>query len=174
MNEAIISFPIRGPSIALQWRGAGLRAETPFLAKSPLFPSRFQLNCCLVVHMSWIRKQIRWGAQLALMALAVQMVLTFGHVHLERYLPAGVIAAVENPEQPAGTTSPEHPYRGPLSRDFCAVCSTISLVGALVLPVAHALSPPEAYAHVSNFPFADAEPPPMAWPYPPARGPPFV
>ena len=124
--------------------------------------------------MSWIRKQIRWGAQLALMALAVQMVLTFGHVHLERYLPAGATAAVESPEQPASPTSPEHPYRGPLSRDFCAVCSTISLVGALVLPVAHALALPEVYARVGDFIVADAKPPSTAWPYPPARGPPFV
>ena len=33
---------------------------------------------------------------------------------------------------------------------------------------------PEVYARVGDFIVADAKPPSTAWPYPPARGPPFV
>ena len=85
--------------------------------------------------MSWFRSRSRLGAYLALFALAFQLAVSFGHVHLERIAPvsAGVsaLAAAQPsandrnaPSKPAGH---EHP-----ADDHCPICTLIHLAGALV------------------------------------------
>jgi hypothetical protein len=87
--------------------------------------------------MGWFRSRSRRGSYLALFALAVQLVLSFGHVHLESGAPvaghasglfavhpanASVTAAVD----PAGKEFPA------LADDHCPICTLIHLAGALV------------------------------------------
>ena len=44
--------------------------------------------------MKWFRSNIRHGSRLALFALAVQLALSFGHIHLEQLASRSGIASV--------------------------------------------------------------------------------
>jgi hypothetical protein len=97
-----------------------------------------------MTDMRWIRLHIRPGAWLALTALALHFVLTFGHVHAEQFspVPAGS-ASVAAADARAGDAP--QPYRPFLSHDrLCAVCASISLLGASALPDANRLVLPAA------------------------------
>ena len=65
----------------------------------------------------------RLGARLGLLALALQLVLSFAHIHP---LPGavGVVSA------PAGNTSPDPPSTG----DDCAICASIAAFATLDMP----------------------------------------
>jgi hypothetical protein len=86
--------------------------------------------------MGWFRSRSRWGSRLALFALALQLVLSFGHVHLddhdvpvsERSALLGVHASAvpTAADDPAGKESPALPD------DCCPICTLIHLAGALV------------------------------------------
>jgi hypothetical protein len=76
--------------------------------------------------MHWIRSHIRFGSRLALFALAVQMVLSFGHVHL--VVPAtastnGMPPAIADQSRPL---APIHKSDGSIGGD-CAICALIQL-----------------------------------------------
>jgi hypothetical protein len=83
--------------------------------------------------MRWFRSRSRLGAYLALFALAFQLVLSFGHLHLEGFATGGnsasasVQAQASEPESsdPAGHESPA------LADGYCAVCALIHLAGTL-------------------------------------------
>jgi hypothetical protein len=85
--------------------------------------------------MRWFRSRSRLGAYLALFALAFQLAVSFGHVHLGHFTPpsagAGALATAppsaddgNAPSKPAGH---EHP-----ADDHCPICTLIHLAGALV------------------------------------------
>jgi hypothetical protein len=91
-------------------------------------------------------------AALALFALACQFVLAFGHIHRDRLgdnSPIWAIAAVTGETDAAATPKgvsadlPTSPHRNPsgLGHDFCAICTSVSLMGALVMPAAPAVVP---------------------------------
>lgn len=68
---------------------------------------------------------------LALVALAAQLVVSFGHIHAPRTPDANLALACRTFFAPAaGENCP--PLKSP--RDDCAVCWTVALAGALVLP----------------------------------------
>lgn len=77
----------------------------------------------------------RLGARLGLLALALQLVLSFAHIHP---LPASVTAI----SAPAGNTSPDLPATG----DDCAICASIAHFAALDLPRQAALVPSSSAA----------------------------
>jgi hypothetical protein len=89
---------------------------------------------------------------LALFALAIQLVVSFGHIHLPAALsPAGtpvVAAALTLDGDPAGPVGKHHPA----SDVFCDICATLSLAAngqvsappALALPVFVAVPPAPA------------------------------
>ena len=87
--------------------------------------------------MRWFRSHARWGSWLALSALALQLVLSFGHIHLKDVLrPAdassGPIIAAPAPEpdaqgpaaSPADHASHEH------EDEYCAIYAINSLIGS--------------------------------------------
>jgi len=82
--------------------------------------------------MRWIRSNVRLGAWCALFALAVQLTLSFGHVHLDggkSTSPATVLAAdFAAAETPNGPSSDEPKGQ---AGDFCAVCALIQLAGSV-------------------------------------------
>jgi Protein of unknown function (DUF2946) len=86
--------------------------------------------------MSWLRSRSKGLSCLALFALALQLVLTFGHVHLERSAPisadkfaiASVNASSEANNPPADPTG-----RHDRADDRCSICTLIHLAGTLVL-----------------------------------------
>jgi hypothetical protein len=101
--------------------------------------------------MRWFRSHRLKVASLALFALACQFVLAFGHVHLDRSIgnsnswtiaaaagkavvaPAGKVTSADLPASP-GKRNPSG-----LGDDYCAICASISLAGALVVPHAPTL-----------------------------------
>jgi hypothetical protein len=98
--------------------------------------------------MKWVRQHIRSCAWLALMALAIHFVLTFGHVHLEEFsrTPAAPVSvagvdAKSGANSGAGGDTPA-PRRQ--VHHTCAVCVSISMLSAPLPPVAHKLAPPRA------------------------------
>src|SRR5215470_9011362 len=81
--------------------------------------------------MHWFRTNIRLGARLALLALAVQVVLSFGHVHFYGFglaaakaAPA-VVAQGQNAVVP-GKPAPIHKSDGSSDVD-CAICALLQV-----------------------------------------------
>lgn len=95
--------------------------------------------------MSWFRVRQRCCGWLALLALTIQLVLSFGHVH---GLPTGgpstvaaITASADTPPQPAGGDQHDD--------DYCAICAVLAMLSgaqtssAPVLPVFVALASDE-------------------------------
>jgi Protein of unknown function (DUF2946) len=85
--------------------------------------------------MSWFRSRLKWGACLALLALAFQLAISFGHVHLHHIAPPAVDATAVAGTQASddGVTPPSKPAgREDIADDLCPICTLIHLSGALV------------------------------------------
>ena len=99
--------------------------------------------------MSWIRTHRRFGGTLALFALALQLVLSFGHVHARDFagIPGSPVpqAQVTVPHGPNGDAADQ------ANDIYCAVCATIALSGTLVLPALPALLLPSNSTDVSHW-----------------------
>jgi len=96
--------------------------------------------------MRWFRSHRRLGSRLALFALAVQTVLSFGHVHIDRRAFASASAATTSVEA-ADRRAPALPDRHTGANDFCAICATVSLIASSLLPGSPSLAPPLASEH---------------------------
>jgi len=86
--------------------------------------------------MRWLRSHIRFGSWSALLALTVQLALSFGHVHFDDSSLRSSLApgALQFAVQAAATLadSPTLPIQHKpdgLADDFCAVCSVMQLAG---------------------------------------------
>jgi hypothetical protein len=93
--------------------------------------------------MTHVRAHSKFGAILALFALALQLGLSFGHFH-RAALPsdaAGLHAVVD-----AAANAHRHPAPDGLSPDDCDICASIVLAGTAVHAVAPALAVPVAFA----------------------------
>jgi hypothetical protein len=78
--------------------------------------------------MSWFRSRSRLGAYLALFALAFQLAVSSGHVHLERIVPlaAGASALAGAPPSADDLTAPSNPAgREHPADDHCPICTLI-------------------------------------------------
>lgn len=91
--------------------------------------------------MSWFRSRSRLGSYLALFALAIQLTLSFGHVHLDRHMPGVRRAAGVSAAMTVSTAAIEHAGKETpaLADDFCPICALIHLAGTLVLAAAPSL-----------------------------------
>jgi hypothetical protein len=115
--------------------------------------------------MGWIRSHTRSGAWLAIVALAAQLVATFGHVHAEWFSTPSLAgtaiatAGLHVSDHSDGVGTPPQPYRPPVAHKFCAVCVSASLMGALVLPVAQSLAPPPIIVRICELKLTGAATP---------------
>jgi hypothetical protein len=92
--------------------------------------------------MHWFRARLRLGSCIALFALAFQLVLAFGHVHLDGISGHSSIRI----EASGGTAPPPASNDAPdLAYDYCAICALIHLAGALVPAEPPSLSLPVAF-----------------------------
>jgi hypothetical protein len=85
--------------------------------------------------MSWFRSRSRFGSYVALFALAFQLAVSFGHVHLEHVAPAsaGASALAGAPPSADDLNAPSKPAgREDVAVDRCPICTLIHLAGALV------------------------------------------
>ena len=121
--------------------------------------------------MTWFRCHRRCGSWLALLALALQLALSFGHVHLDAAAPVAFAAAATDA---GGIATPGGPNRGDKhDGDYCAICAVLALLNgaqvattpAVLLPV-----PLSAAVLVSTAEAAGVAAPPAAFL---ARGPPL-
>jgi Protein of unknown function (DUF2946) len=81
--------------------------------------------------MNWFRLRIRSGARLALFALAVQMVLSFGHLHRDDLgLPplAGTDQTSIASNAAPGSQPPAGQHHQPASDDYCPICASVALL----------------------------------------------
>jgi hypothetical protein len=98
--------------------------------------------------MRWFRSKSGRVAWLAYFALACQLVLTFGHVHLAS---TGVVASAiaittdTAADSMATPSSPAKKAPAGLARDICAVCNSVSLANTLVLPLLAVIVPPASF-----------------------------
>jgi hypothetical protein len=81
--------------------------------------------------MCWFRSNRKTGGRLALFALALQLVLSFGHIHLQDiygYGPAGAAAsALATATEKSSSLPSDQPSKH--GDDYCAICATTSLLG---------------------------------------------
>src|SRR5262249_50284667 len=85
------------------------------------------------VLMRWFRSNRGSVAWLAFFALACQLLLSFGHVHVGKFSGGSAAwAAAENGDASANvppSSPPKNPTR--LAGDFCAICANLRLANAL-------------------------------------------
>ena len=119
--------------------------------------------------MRWFRTNRHFGARLALIALALQLVLTFGHVHAPS---ATLTSAVQN-SQSNGPAPQDQNHNGLADTD-CPTCALIQLSAISAPSVAPELPLPVAVDFLTLQPrveLATATAPPASFQ---ARGPPAV
>jgi Protein of unknown function (DUF2946) len=80
--------------------------------------------------MRWLRSNIRGFSRLALFALAVQIALTFGHIHRSDIYGSNGATATSAALATTGESPPGPSDRSSKhSDDYCAICATMSLLG---------------------------------------------
>jgi hypothetical protein len=99
-----------------------------------------RLSAWGVIDMQWVRSNIRLGARLALFALTVQLLLSFGHFHA---VVAQTTPSIQSSQQlPAPShDSDQHPD------DFCAICAVMALASTAVAAAPPALPHPPTFEH---------------------------
>jgi hypothetical protein len=97
--------------------------------------------------MGWIQCHKRHGALLALAALVLQIVLSFGHVHLHG-MAQSAPAAITHPIALADKNS-QTPAPIPADNDdYCAVCASIFLASSAFTPAPPMLPMPIGFHRV--------------------------
>ena len=91
--------------------------------------------------MVWVRGNRRVGAWLGVLALAMQLIVSFGHIHLSdiaipQAAAAGAAAA-------PNSDVPTHRHHG--APDICAICATLNLTASSVVPTVAALVLPSLF-----------------------------
>jgi hypothetical protein len=96
--------------------------------------------------MNWVRSHNRHGVRLALFALAVQFVLSFGHFHGIAAEAASAIGspATSNAAYQWSQPSPLDPDQHQPSYNSCDICGVIALANAALSPAPPLLVPPAA------------------------------
>lgn len=121
--------------------------------------------------MKWFRANIKHGARLALLALALQFGLSFGHFHAGAAQAAGpavqsVAAQSDVTAAPGAVDSSaslpgSHDDSDHHPSENCAVCAVIALAGSLVSPTPPVIRLPQAEAFrylVTDAAFLDLNP----------------
>jgi hypothetical protein len=113
--------------------------------------------------MKWFRSNIKHGSRLALLALAVQFALSFGHFHgaaaqaapaieasaalsdtsTADQFPATDVAIEAAPQQPGSDHDSGQPSNDP-SNDPCAICAVIAMANAVLFATPPLLLLPQA------------------------------
>ena len=97
--------------------------------------------------MGWLRSNKLYCAYLALAAIGLQIVLSFGHVH-----PGVANASIASTLVGAATPVPKAPLGQPghHGKDFCATCVAINLVAHSFVPSVPQLVEPAAWRRIEH------------------------
>jgi hypothetical protein len=105
--------------------------------------------------MGWVRGHKRFGARLALVALALQLALSFGHVHPDRAASASaaIVTATlldKAIAQSSQQSLAQNPAPSPLSDDdYCAICASIYLASTSVVALPPQLPVPIGFVRIA-------------------------
>ena len=88
--------------------------------------------------MKWFRSNVKHGSRTALLALAIQFVLSFGHFHGIAAQAAPAIAAVQQQQAPTDHDSGQQPG------DTCAICAVMALANTALFATPPLLQLPQA------------------------------
>jgi hypothetical protein len=98
--------------------------------------------------MNWWRSRRRGGAGLGLLALLVQIVLSFGHLHLQDIRPA---AAAPAPKVALSRPEPAQQHVPPgLPDDDCPICMAVHMAASGLVSVPPALSLPTEFSRIAH------------------------
>jgi len=93
--------------------------------------------------MKWVRSHIKLGSRLALLALAVQFVLAFGHFHGTAADAAPVISTIAHAATGAAPSTPQPDSDQP-STDVCSICAVLALANTVLFSEPPILLLPQA------------------------------
>ena len=99
--------------------------------------------------MRWVRTMRRFCGSLGLAALALQLALSFGHIHLDGVHRASHGTTVASSSAQAPQLPAQQP--GDDRDDYCAVCATIYLAANSFVPQAPQLPVPIASRALEHF-----------------------
>ena len=100
--------------------------------------------------MGWVSCHKRRGALLALAALALQIVLSFGHVHLDGIRPVAAHNAVVAPHKATlvEASRPDASAKSGDDDDYCAICASIYLASTTFISHAPPLPVPLGFERI--------------------------
>src|SRR5262245_40731192 len=105
---------------------------------------------------SWFRSRAKGFSFLALFALSLQLVLSFGHLHFERGVAgpqhSSKIVAVDDANAPLAAVHSDSQGLPENNDDYCSICAVIHLARSLVLSPAPCLPLPATYAQTKFAP----------------------
>jgi hypothetical protein len=110
--------------------------------------------------MSWLRTNRGSVAWLAFFALACQLLLSFGHVHLGNVDASVNWAAADDGDGSAAVPQTPQKNAPAVPGDFCAICANIGLAGTLMVPDAPVVLEPSSFTQILPWSLAASEP---AW-----------
>jgi hypothetical protein len=123
--------------------------------------------------MGWGNRHKRNGAWLGLAALALQLALSFGHIHRDDLglppLPVAGQTFVASGTGPAGPADQDH---HPASDDYCAICASMALIATATPSLPPVLIVPTPIPHAWRVQVASTEVAARFAPSFQARGPP--
>jgi hypothetical protein len=100
--------------------------------------------------MSWFRSRSRFGSYLALFALAFQLAVSFGHVHVDEIAPpsagGAAFASTQSGDEVNAPSSP--PGREDVAEDCCPICTLIHFASAMVPAETPPLPLPNMFGHL--------------------------
>jgi hypothetical protein len=99
--------------------------------------------------MEWIHRKRQSGAYLALVVLALQIVLSFGHVHLSTVRDVSLSAATHQITPTQAQSQP--PAQNPGGDDdYCAICVSMFLVSTSYTPAPPVLPVPAVFQRIGH------------------------
>ena len=128
--------------------------DPPSVARSPIgAPSAHAAG--RMGDMDWWRSRRRRGAGLGLLALLVQIALSFGHLHLQDIRPASAqfAATATQPAQVDPGPARRHVPPG-LPDDDCPLCIAVHMAASGLLSVPPAMNIPGGFIHIAPPPIA--------------------
>jgi hypothetical protein len=117
--------------------------------------------------MHWFRARLKLSSFVALFALALQLALSFGHMHVHD-LAGQAPAQIET----SGTAAPASSDRPEHAHGYCAICAIIHLAGTLVPASVPSLPLPVAYGRAEPRTTVLVDAPPRTPSFFAARAPP--
>jgi hypothetical protein len=94
--------------------------------------------------MHWIRRNSHFGSGAAMFALAIQLILSFAHIHLKDIQGSSAVIVSLSQLQP---NIPNDDDGGTTGQDFCAICLALNLTSSSVLPTVALLATPFDHPH---------------------------